>query len=804
MNIPEIKELAITSSDTYYKYLADCKPPKGRSEINVFSIENVSQNECIFKLKISSKIFDLDAIVFSIPSTKKEYTTMDVKIVEYDYDTNTLLIKPIATISHEFEVLPSFGLVIISDLKFLIKRVRDWFESNGSSVQIPTLISSISENYSSFTYGSLLPSIEQEDAIKCIFSNPFSYIWGAPGTGKTQFVLAYSIIQYIKAGKKVAIFAPTNNSLEQVLYGVLKMTQEAGIKNDKILRLGTPSKKFAKDYAEVCEVKGISKKIEEIDNQIKIFMTIINSKKEQNNLIEISKNLNDLNRIDVLISRRNIIESDIKLTDRNINSKENSIDLEQSYCNDSRKEIKILESKMNSFFYKLSKIFSDSYKEIESKLSIEREKLKKGIESIEILNGELLDFKKLQLKNKLGQDSINAEINIVLNKVRKICSQHADLKAISNTINNVNYKERKKLLLDKISQLQNEIPTLIADALASEYIKYDENRLIDKIKSYEQLKKDLEQQSTEKRIESCNVIAATLDTYIGRYIEKELPISHIFLDEAGYACMIKALVLFRSNIPVTFLGDHKQLPPVCELNDSEFNNPEHIEYKDVFIWAQSSIYLESLFSKTKNELFGAYINNQEIIFQRTAKNDLKRTHRFGNSLAHVLNQFVYMNGFGSNMVNGQTEIFFINVPHFFPQPLHEGRVMRENIHEACAIRDLVQNQQVIDDFVILTPYTKQMRAIGTLLPKERNDHKILTVHGSQGREWDTVILSIVDTDKKFFTDSKNKTSRGINLINTAVSRAKNRLIIVCNTNYWTTQPNQLIKGILEQAKNFKI
>jgi superfamily I DNA and/or RNA helicase len=49
------------------------------------------------------------------------------------------------------------------------------------------------------------------------------------------------------------------------------------------------------------------------------------------------------------------------------------------------------------------------------------------------------------------------------------------------------------------------------------------------------------------------------------------------------------------------------------------------------------------------------------------------------------------------------------------------------------------------DFVILTPYKKQIRLLNNYLPQERNDLKILTVHGSQGREWETVILSVVDT-----------------------------------------------------------
>jgi len=86
------------------------------------------------------------------------------------------------------------------------------------------------------------------------------------------------------------------------------------------------------------------------------------------------------------------------------------------------------------------------------------------------------------------------------------------------------------------------------------------------------------------------------------------------------------------------------------------------------------------------------------------------------------------------------------------------------------------------------------------LPQERNEFKILTVHGSQGREWDTVILSVVDTNDKWFVDSRKSISKGLNLINTAVSRAKKNLIIVCDVDYWSNQYGQLITE-LYYAKN---
>ena len=84
------------------------------------------------------------------------------------------------------------------------------------------------------------------------------------------------------------------------------------------------------------------------------------------------------------------------------------------------------------------------------------------------------------------------------------------------------------------------------------------------------------------------------------------------------------------------------------------------------------------------------------------------------------------------------------------------------------------------------------------------EENILTVHGSQGREWDTVLLSVVDTQDKWFTDSNRLESNGKKLINTAVSRAKRKLILVCDAAYWEKQSSQLIGHLLSIAAHCAI
>ena len=72
---------------------------------------------------------------------------------------------------------------------------------------------------------------------------------------------------------------------------------------------------------------------------------------------------------------------------------------------------------------------------------------------------------------------------------------------------------------------------------------------------------------------------------------------------------------------------------------------------------------------------------------------------------------------------------------------------------------------------IITPYRTQAEAINRVLGKDIAS----TVHKYQGRECDTIIMSMVDNLPTSFSDDKN-------LLNVAISRAKNQLYIVTSGN----------------------
>lgn len=94
---------------------------------------------------------------------------------------------------------------------------------------------------------------------------------------------------------------------------------------------------------------------------------------------------------------------------------------------------------------------------------------------------------------------------------------------------------------------------------------------------------------------------------------------------------------------------------------------------------------------------------------------------------------------------------------------------------------------------IITPFREQAQVINSQLSTDMAS----TVHKYQGRECDSIILSIVDNKISEFSDDPN-------LLNVAISRAKSRLVVVVNGNEIPSNSNlgQLIAYV--NYNNFEI
>ena len=175
MTSEEIRAIAINSGTTYHKYLEE--NDKGIQIVDVFDIEYLQSKDFLIKLRLSAKLFDTESIFFKLLTTNKKYDTTEVKVIEYDSDKNILLVKIIPEKILEFSQLRQHDIKVVSDLKFLVQRVKTWYEVNGSKIKIPDNVSILSKTFSVIKFlNEKIPSENQKKSLENIFTKPFSYV----------------------------------------------------------------------------------------------------------------------------------------------------------------------------------------------------------------------------------------------------------------------------------------------------------------------------------------------------------------------------------------------------------------------------------------------------------------------------------------------------------------------------------------------------------------------------------------------------------------------------------------------------
>ena len=211
----------------------------------------------------------------------------------------------------------------------------------------------------------------------------------------------------------------------------------------------------------------------------------------------------------------------------------------------------------------------------------------------------------------------------------------------------------------------------------------------------------------------------------------------------------------------------------------------------------SALHCEGILSEGVEGLRRRFVRSEGPCFQITSWRDLTSSHRFGQNLASVLDRYVYRNGMRGSSEGGDLEIVCLDATC-------DHREGRENRGESEAVRRFLQSERPDPGSVaVLTPYSAQVRLLRRMVGRTYRDC-VMTVHASQGREWDTVVLSVADNGIESrevplrFTSSQ--TPIGKKVINTAVSRAKRRLVLVCDRDFWMSRQDELIGGILREVR----
>ncbi len=694
MDPESIAETIACSADAVYDYLDFMQyatdPPLG---VSVTEVSGCTVTDSYAVLKLDSALGDTSNLSLMVDS---QWIREDAAgFTRYDEVSKTIVVRPGADVLSRMAD-PSAKVRLVTDMKFLIVALRDFYRKYGKMLTLPVIDAPAAEPV--FPIGSS-PTPNQRAAVDCVLRNRLSYVWGAPGTGKTQFVLATCIRACLDAGQRVAVFAPTNNSVEQVLRGIIKsFSDDAGIL-DGIVRLGVPTKEFLKEHPGMCEDSQADRRMQQC--------------------LESADNL-----MEVMLER----------------------------CCD----------------------------ELESEV--------------------------LELQRDVDGIAAEPGKKVLLRDHRRMADRFEDLKGLF-----LAFPASRDLAADAETEDIRDVMRGIVQSLygrdrpASEIDEFDAWSDADLMGSMLQFELDAEEfrkRSAEARIGDAKIIASTPQQFISRFRPRgsdedkriELDVDRIFLDEAGYCGLLQAAALFTNGVPVTFLGDHMQLPPVSVLDQQllEESALKGGSLRDAYLWNMSALYCEQLIDAGPASVRKSFLESLPPDHIITGRADLTESHRFGSNLASILDRHVYRNGI-SGVPGSDLDIGCIDATC-------TERNGRENRGEAYAIRDyLRQNPLDPDKVVILTPYTVQLRLLKRVLGRKYRD-SAMTVHGSQGREWDTVIFSVADNGVESrdvpFRFTSSSTDIGVKVINTAVSRAKKMLLIACDRDFWLSKDDELISGLL--------
>lgn len=228
----------------------------------------------------------------------------------------------------------------------------------------------------------------------------------------------------------------------------------------------------------------------------------------------------------------------------------------------------------------------------------------------------------------------------------------------------------------------------------------------------------------------------------------------VIMDEAGQCNIVSALIPITKADSLLLVGDPQQLKPVIILDDTindrllqNYSIPKSYDYKRMSI-------LDVMREKDK---ISQYVQ-------------LTYHYRCDKKIIHFSNEKYYQSKLRIESIKSTGELFLLDIKN------KTIKNRNSSYDEAIAVVNYIKENN-LHDVTIITPFVNQKDLINECLRKNNiHDTECCTIHKIQGGEKNTIIFSTAlspKTSKNTFEWLKNNSE----IINVAVTRAKNRLII---------------------------
>ena len=255
-------------------------------------------------------------------------------------------------------------------------------------------------------------------------------------------------------------------------------------------------------------------------------------------------------------------------------------------------------------------------------------------------------------------------------------------------------------------------------------------------------------------------------------------LGYLLIDEAGQAVpQAAAGAIWRAQRTLV-VGDPLQLEPIVTLPfTAQQALRRHYQVDEQWLPSRTSAQLLA----DRVNLYGTYIPTSEGSLW--VGSPLRVHRRCDQPMFDISNNIAYdglmVFGTAANAVLSYPKSGWIDIAstgangHFIPS---EGEATQQ------LVRSLINQGLDVGKIFVISPFRAVVRELKQLLP----DIKVGTVHTTQGKESDVVILVLGGNPAR--PGAKHWASERPNLLNVAVSRAKRRLYVIGNREGWKTYP----------------
>ena len=351
---------------------------------------------------------------------------------------------------------------------------------------------------------------------------------------------------------------------------------------------------------------------------------------------------------------------------------------------------------------------------------------------------------------------------------------------VVNVLESAYYISKKREIETEILNIENRLQSIDIQRRIKDLRKYSlkmlKHGIADRYKSGNRIKFTLQsiKSKTELFLQEYPVVLST--TYSAKScISKDMVFDYVIMDEASQVDIKTGALALSCAKNAVIVGDDKQLPNVISNEEAK-----------VLRIIQSMFNVDEKYSASTH----SFLQSCSEVFTEAPVTLLREHYRCHPKIIDFCNQRFY-NGELLAMTVDNNEEKVLQVVRTVPGNHARGHYNQREID--VIVQEVMPEYTGEGSIGIITPYRDQANAINKALGLDIAS----TVHKYQGRECDTIIMSMVDNSPTEFSDDSN-------LLNVAISRAKTKLCVVVNGNEMPIDSNlaQLISYI--KYNNFDI